>query len=197
MVIEGGKCLVRVLAGLEWMLDCRVRVLCITLGLPSYNSLFEIVLNRLKEAGTLIIAPVGNRGAGRSCSPANYPGVIGVGAVTLSDRVARLSGSQVFKRPDDFVKPNLVAPGIEIPSAKPGGGLQIRSGTSMAAAHVAGVAGLLFQAKPQASALDVEDAILTTCTPLPESSEERCGRGLINPLKALDALLSGRRDIVG
>jgi subtilisin family serine protease len=120
-----------------------------------------------------------------------------VGAITPGDRVARLSGNQVFKRPTDFVKPNLVAPGIEIPLAKPGGGLQIRSVTSMAAAHVAGVAALLFQAKPQASALDVEDAILTTCTPLPESSEERCGRGLINPLGALDALLSNGQGKVG
>jgi subtilisin family serine protease len=197
MVIEGGKCLVRVLAGLDWMLDCRVRVLCITLGLPMYNPLFEIVLNRLKEAGILVIAPIGNRGSGRTCSPANYPGVIAVGAITPDDRVARFSGSQMFKRPIDFVKPNLVAPGIEIPSAKPGGGLQTRSGTSMAAAHVAGVAALLFQAKPDATAADVEEAILTTSTPLPESSQERCGSGLINPLKALDAILSSSRSKVG
>lgn len=197
MVIEGGKCLVRVLAGLDWMLDCRVRVLCISLGLPAYNPLFEIVLNRLKEAGILVIAPVGNRRSGRTCSPANYPGVMAVGAITSSDHVARFSGSQVFKRPNDYVKPNVVAPGIEIPSAKPGGGLQTRSGTSMAAAHVAGVAALLFQAKPEATAAEVEDAILTTSTPLPESSEERCGRGLINPLKALDAIFSNGRSAVG
>jgi subtilisin family serine protease len=197
LVIEGGDCLLRVLAGLEWMLDCRVRVLCVTLGLPIYDPLFEVVLNRLKEAGTLVIAPVGNRGSGRTCSPANYPGVMAVGATTPGDRVARLSGSQVFKRPDDFLKPNVVAPGIEIPSAKPGGGLQIRSGTSMAAAHVAGVAALLFQAKPDATAAEVQDAILTTCTPLPESSEERSGRGLVNPLGAIDALLSTGAHAVG
>jgi len=197
MVIEGGKCLVRVLAGLDWILDCRVRVLCISLGLPAYNPLFEILLNRLKEAGILVIAPVGNRRSGRTCSPANYPGVMAVGAITPSDRVARFSGSQVFKRPNDYVKPNLVAPGIEIPSAKPGGGLQTRSGTSMAAAHVAGVAALLFQAKPEATAADVEEAILTTSTPLSETSEERCGRGLINPLKALDAIFSNGRSAVG
>jgi len=111
--------------------------------------------------------------------------------------VARFSGSQVFKRSQDFVKPNVVAPGTEIPSAKPGGGLQTRSGTSMAAAHVAGVAALLFQAKPDATAAEVEEAILTTSTPMPESSDERCGRGLINPLKALDAIISNGRSAVG
>lgn len=197
MVIEGGKCLVRVLAGLDWMLDCRVRVLCISLGVPGYNPLFETILSRLKKAGVLLIAPVGNRGTGHTCSPANYAGVIAVGAIDSNDRVARFSGSQLFKRAVDFAKPNLVAPGVDIPSAKPGGGLQTRSGTSMAAAHVAGVAALLFQAKPDATAEEVEEAILTTCTPLPGSNEERCGRGLINPVKALDALLSSERICVG
>jgi subtilisin len=190
MVIEGGKSLVRVLAGMDWMLDCKVRVLCISLGIPSYNPLFEILLNRLRRAGVLVIAPVGNRGSGRTTSPANYPGVIAVGAINAQDRVPRFSGGQVFQRATDLYKPNLVAPGVDIPSAKPGGGLQLRSGTSMAAAHVAGVAALLFQARPKATPAEVEDAILTTCTPLPDSNEYRCGSGLIDPPKALDALLS-------
>jgi subtilisin family serine protease len=197
MVIEGGKCLVRVLAGLDWMLDCRVRVLCISLGVPAYNPLFETILGRLRKAGVLVIAPVGNRGAGRTCSPANYPGVLAVGAIDSNGRVARFSGSQVFKRAGDFAKPNLVAPGVDIPSAKPGGGIQARSGTSMAAAHVAGVAALLFQAKPDATVEEVEEAILATCTPLPGCDEGRCGRGLVNPVKALDALLSSERSCVG
>ncbi len=193
MVIEGGKCLVRVLAGLDWMLDCNVRVLCISLGLPTYNPLFEIVINRLRRAGVLVVAPAGNGGAGRTCSPANYPGVLAVGAMNAKGQVARFSGSQLLKRAADFVKPNLVAPGIDILSAKPGGRLQTRSGTSMAAAHVAGIAALLFQARPGATPAEVEEAILTTCAPLPECSEERSGRGLICPVKALDALLSAGR----
>jgi subtilisin len=197
MVIEGGKCLVRVLAGLDWMLDCGVRVLCISLGIAGYNPLYETILGRLKKAGVLVIAPVGNRGAGRTCFPANYPGVLAVGAVDANDRVARFSGSQVFKRAEDFAKPNLVAPGVDIPSAKPGGGIQARSGTSMAAAHVAGVAALLFQAKPDATAGEVEEAILGTCTPLPGCDEGRCGRGLVYPARALEALLSGEKMCVG
>lgn len=190
MVIEGGKSLVRVLAGLDWMFDCKVRVLCLSLGVPTYNPLFEIVIRRLKKAGILVIAPVGNRRSGRTVSPANYPGVIAVGAINARDKVPRFSGSQLLKRGADFVKPNLVAPGVDIPSAKPGGGLQIRSGTSMAAAHVAGVAALLFQAAPTSTVAEVQEALLTTCTPLPESSESRSGKGLVNPVKALEVILS-------
>lgn len=193
MVIEGGKCLVRALSGLDWMLDCKVRVLYISLGLPMYIPLFEIILNRMKRAGILVVAPSGNRGAGFTCSPANYPGVIAVGAINTGGQVTRFSGSELFKRFSDPLKPNLVAPGRDIPSAKPGGGLQTCSGTSMAAAHVAGVAALLFQAKASATAREVEEAILTTCTPLSGSSKHRCGRGLINPAKALHAILTTRR----
>ncbi len=197
MVIEGGKCLVRVLAGLDWMLDCRIRVLCISLGLAVYNPLFKVILRRTKEAGVLVIAPAGNRGAGHTCSPGNYPGMMDVGAINSEGKVVHFSGSQLFKRAADFAKPNLVAPGVDIPSAKPGGGFQTRSGTSMAAAHVAGMAALLFQARPEATVVEVEEAILTTCTPLSDFSEERSGRGLINPVKALDALISSERSCVG
>ncbi len=196
MVIEGGKCLVRVLAGLDWMLDCKVRVLCLSLGIPVYNPLYEIVLNRMKRAGVLVIAPVGNRGRGHTCSPANYPGVIAVGSMNSSDKMARFSGGQLLKRAADFVKPNLVAPGVDIFSARAGGGYHALSGTSMAAAHVAGVAALLFQARPGASEAQVAEALLATCTPLPGSSERRCGAGVVNPVKAMEMLLSDQRSFV-
>ncbi len=172
------------------MLDCRVRVVCLSLGVPGYNPLFEILLRRLKQAGILVIAPVGNRGSGRSCSPANYPSVLAVGATNSRDRMARFSASQVFRRAIDFSKPNLVAPGTNIPSARPGGSLQTRSGTSMAAAHVAGVAAILFQAKTSATPEAVAEAMLVTCTPLPESGAPRCGSGLVNPLGAVEAIRS-------
>jgi subtilisin family serine protease len=94
----------------------------------------------------------------------------------------------LYKRAADYVKPNLLAPGVDIPSAGPGGGLQTRSGTSMAAAYVAGVAALLWQANPRATVDEVEKALLTTCDPLSEATGCRYGRGLINPARALDAL---------
>lgn len=48
VVIEGGKPLVRVLCGLDWMFDQGVRVVCVSLGLPGYNPVFEMVLARLR-----------------------------------------------------------------------------------------------------------------------------------------------------
>lgn len=197
VVIEGGKPLVRVLSGLDWMFDRGVRVVCVSLGIPGYNPLFEIVLARLRRQGVLCIFPVGNSGRKVSHSPANYPGVLAVGAVDQNNRVAKFSGSQVFDRPNDPIKPNLVAPGVDILSAKPGGGLSKQSGTSMAAAHVAGVAGLLFQAKPDATVEEVENALLKSCLLLPNVDPQRVGCGLVNPVGALEILLASKKTKTG
>ncbi|MEG4627085.1 S8 family serine peptidase [Microcoleus sp. w1-18aA5] len=197
MVIEGGKPLVRVLCGLDWMFDQGVRVVCVSLGIPGYNPLFEIILARLRRKGVLCIFPVGNSGRKTSYSPANYPGVIAVGAVDQNNRVAKFSGSEVFDRSIDPIKPNLVAPGVDILSAEPGGGLSKQDGTSMAAAHVAGVAALLFQAKPEATVEEIEYALLTSCLPLPDVDQKRVGCGLVNPVGALEILLASKKITTG
>lgn len=190
MVIEGGKPLLRVLSGLDWMFDQDVRVLCVSLGVPGYSRLFELILARLRQKGVLCVFPVGNSGRNVSHSPANYPGILAVGTVGRDNKVPEFSSSQVFDRVCEPVKPNLVAPGVDILAAQPGGGLCKESGTSMSAAHVTGVAALLFQAKPEATVDEVEHALLSTCIPLDNVDSYRYGSGLINPMGALESLLS-------
>ena len=50
-----------------------------------------------------------------------------------------------FTRETNQVKPDLVAPGVEITSCAPGGGYETRTGTSMAAPFVTGSAALMMQ----------------------------------------------------
>ena len=188
VVIEGGQTVVRVLAGLEWMLDQPIRILLMALGLPGYNPILSKAIHQFVEKGVLVIAPVGNAGIDKTRSPANYPHVLAVGAADQDGRVPRFSASGQFDRGACPFKPDLVAPGVNIPSAAPGGGFRLNTGTSMAAAYVAGVSALLFEATPTATAADVTTALKRTAGPLSKKYAHRAGYGLVNPLYALDHL---------
>lgn len=97
--------------------------------------------------GPLVVAASGNE-SGRDVDPryripASLPacakGVVSVGALMQASeglRIANFSNSL----------PRVSAPGVDILSAWPGGGLKSLNGTSMACPHVAGVAALWWQA---------------------------------------------------
>ncbi|MBI3469702.1 MAG: S8 family serine peptidase [Planctomycetes bacterium] len=188
LVIEGGNALLRVLAGMEWTLEQQVRVLSMSLGFRGFTPFFLAVTRRLRQRGVLPVFAIGNEGVGTSRSPGNYAEALSVGAVDRNDTVAEFSSSIRFNRPVEPIQPNVVAPGVGVVSAKPGGGVQSMAGTSMATPHVAGVAALLFQAKPGATVAQVEQAIQSTCTPPPNQSPLRFGFGLVNPAAAVQAL---------
>jgi hypothetical protein len=63
---------------------------------------------------------------------------------------------------DDSVKPDLVAPGVGITSSAPGDGYMAQTGTSVAAAQVAGAAALVLQAHPDWSPRAVRGALVGT-----------------------------------
>jgi subtilisin family serine protease len=69
-------------------------------------------------------------------SPAAAAGVFSVGAIDEQGKIAPFSN----------INPVFVGPGVEVVSAKSGGGLKVLSGTSMACPHLAGLAALYFSA---------------------------------------------------
>jgi len=191
LVIEGGSALARVLGGMEWMLETGVKVLNMSLGWRGYNPTFLTVTIRLRQQGVLPVFAIGNEGSGTSRSPGNYPETLSVGAVDRSRRVPLFSSSIHFNRDRDPDQPDLVAPGVSIISARAGGGYMSMDGTSMATPHVAAVAALLWQAKPDATVDQIELAIRQTCRKLPDEDPLRYGNGQIDPLAALAALTGG------
>ncbi|MBN9415164.1 MAG: S8 family serine peptidase [Candidatus Eremiobacteraeota bacterium] len=90
---------------------------------------------------------------------ANYPSNYDLSnniAVAASDRNDKKPGFSNY----GATQVDIAAPGKDIYSAKPGGGYQSMSGTSMATPHVAGVAALVASAHPEYSAEQIKEAIL-------------------------------------
>jgi len=163
MVIEGGDAVARVLGGIDWALDQDIRVLSMSLGFRGWLEDFIPIVQILRKRNVLPVMAVGNEGPGTSRSPGNYAEVLSVGAIDDKKQVADFSSSQRFLRNEDPVVPDLVAPGVNIISARPSNRYQSMDGTSMATPHVAGLAALLFEAAPKATIDQVEDAIFKSC----------------------------------
>lgn len=188
LVIEGGDTTARILGGLDWLVGLGVRIVSMSLGYPGYTPVFTRLIEVLASRNVLPVFAIGNEGPNTSRSPGNYPESLGIGAIDQSGHTATFSGSEHFVRKLDPDKPDCVAPGVGIISAKPGGGYQEMDGTSMATPHVAGIAALLLQAKPSATAADLQQAILQSCKPITGEPPLRYGHGVVQPDQALKLL---------
>ncbi|SCL46954.1 Subtilase family protein [Micromonospora eburnea] len=109
-----------------------------------------------------------------------------------TDRIASFSS----RGPDPRwrLKPEIVAPGVEILSSVPTAlwepGVYRFSGTSMAAPHVAGAAALLRQLWPDASAERITAALIGSATAVPDAGPGVAGAGRLNIPAALSATVT-------
>jgi len=188
IVIEGGNATARILAGMDWVIGQGAKILSMSLGFRGYQEDFLIVTQTLRARGILPVFAVGNEGPGTSRSPGNYVEALSVGAMDANDQIADFSSSQTFSRPDNPLVPDVVAPGVAVISAKPGGGFQEMDGSSMATPHIAGLAALLMQAAPTATIDQIEKAIFESCAALAGELKERQNRGVPDGVKALQML---------
>jgi subtilisin family serine protease len=106
----------------------------------------------LRAAGVFVVASAGNSGSecGTISAPiALYDEVFTVGAIDEFGAIAPFSSrGPVTADGSGRIKPDIVAPGVNILSAYPGGGYAYNDGTSMAGPHVAGVVALMWSANP-------------------------------------------------
>lgn len=114
------------------------------------STVMQAAVEALREGGVFVVASAGNEGdtCGSIADPiALYDAVFTVGAIDETGLVAPFSSrGPVTADGSNRIKPDLVAPGVDILSAFPGESYEFSSGTSMAGPHVAGVVALMWSA---------------------------------------------------
>jgi subtilisin len=191
VVIEGGDVPARTIAGLDWAIGQGCRIVSLSLGVRGFHPQFSTILKLVRQRNVLPVVAVGNEGAQTSRSPGNHVEVLSVGAIDELDAVWLFSSSQALPTSPQRVVPDLVGPGVAVWSSIPNAGLLALSGTSMATPHVAGLAALLMEHKPEATADEVEEAIFRSCTRPAGASTVRVNRGVPDASKALEELDNG------
>jgi len=126
------------------------------------------------------VAAAGNGGPNAKPGfPAALPGVLAVTAVDAED------GLYAMANIGDYI--DLAAPGVDIVTPAPDGGYPPLSGTSMAAAHVSGIAALMRELMPMMSGVEIVALLKTNVTDLGDAGRDKYfGAGLIDACAAAE-----------
>ena len=164
-------------AAIAYAADNGARVVNLSWGDSRYAPVVADAVDYAAAAGCLLVAAAGNEGNDQVLSPARLRQVLAVAAVDASGGAAQYSnrGSAV----------DLAAPGTGVLSLIPGGGYGERTGTSMAAAFVSGVAALTLGRHPTWTAAQTSGALLASAADLgPDGWDAGTGAGLVQATAA-------------
>ena len=145
--------------GIRYAARHGAQVINMSLGTARASGAMQSAIAYAVAHGIVVVASAGNSATpGQKYTPYTYPaaftGVIAVGAAGPGGARAAFSD-----RNSSVV---LSAPGVDIIGAGPGGSYLQATGTSPAAAFVAGVAALIRSAYPRLSPAQVEQALITS-----------------------------------
>ena len=165
------------IAGIRWAVDHGARVINLSLG-PVVPPLFgpdpdyEAAIAYAWSKGAVVVASAGNLELVGAGQPSGYSRNVKAVVVTATDRDRRHPGWA--NRADTAW--SVAAPGDDILSTLPDAAYGFKSGTSMAAPHVAGIAALALARgfTPQQTV----DRLLATATKLGDPSSD--GAGLVD-----------------
>jgi subtilisin family serine protease len=156
----------------------------------------------LRAAGIFVVASAGNEGprCGSVSDPiAIYDAAFSVGAIDQAGNIADFSSrGPVTVDGSGRIKPDIVAPGVNVRSALPGNSYGENSGTSMAGPHIAGVVALLWSAQPKLIGdIDkTEQILIETARPYDggcdsgELPNDDTGYGVVDAYAAVQAALA-------
>ncbi len=164
----------------------RVGVISMSLGYQGASRPVRVAISKALAQGIVVVASSGNSGGASSGShgnapysfPADYPGVLGVGAVAQDGLPAGFSS--------DNLSVQVAAPGVRVPAQGRDGQYWLVSGTSPACALTAGVAALIKSVYPALAPALVVQAITASTRDKPHGGyDEEVGFGTVDATAAL------------
>ena len=169
-----------VVKGLDWAISQNARVINMSFAGPN-DPLFARTLSAARGKGAILVAAAGNGGAkAKPLYPAADAGVIAVTATDADDRLFVMAnrGAHIA----------VAAPGVDILMPAPGGDYWTSTGTSMAAAHVSGVAALVLERQPRLDGETLRKLLASTARDLgSKGRDDEFGAGLIDAFAAITA----------
>jgi len=173
--------------GIDYAVQHGAKVISMSIGYSAPNGAVRQALQQAFSRGVVVVASAGNSGAPAGASdggqapvsfPADYPGVISVGAVNPAGAVAYFSS--------DNLSVQIAAPGEQVPAQGRDGQYWWVSGTSPACALVAGVAALIKSKYPDLAPNLVASAMTSTTTSRPAGGyDSQVGFGIVDAAAAL------------
>lgn len=139
---------------------------------PDADCIVEEACAHATSRGAILVGSSGNNSQSTVQMPANFDGVIAVGAVGANEVVPDFSsyGADL----------DVVAPGVGIWSTIPGGAPDSMSGTSQAAPFVSGVCALIHQQFPTMRAWELEAYLRTQARDVDPTPANRDGYGMVS-----------------
>ena len=172
-----------IIAGVVHAADADADVILMAFSNPGFSTALQAAIDYAWDSGSVLVAATGNDGVSSATFPAGDRGVIGVTSTDASDTLAESAnhGPAAF----------LAAPGVDIltttsfdlATAQPGDEVATISGTSAAAAAVAGAAALLVANEPELSNGVVVSRLARTADAAGDPADT--GNGRLNLARAM------------
>lgn len=165
-----------IIAGMQWAAESGADIINMSLGNAARTDVLDpmtlAVENLSAQHDTLFVIAAGNNGTTIG-TPGNAESALTVGAVDKQDQLAGFSSIGPLAG-SGGLKPDLTAPGVAINAARSqqstgDGTYTIKTGTSMAAPHVAGAAAILAQQHPDWTGQQIKDALMSSAEALSDS----------------------------